>query len=222
MSKQHTQADQAPPATAPAGTDATAVLLEQIRDLRAENTSLSTRNADLTAQITEVTTAAPAEGSVLLAPEQAVAWSAYQELGDPTALKTMQASFTGLQRKTIINEAAGIHDYNADVLARLIGDMPVEIASTTDAEGKAVKTATITDGENATQPLQAYVEANLAAFLPSLQATAPAGGNTGAQLPTGQKFPYQPPAPRGSNQQQGLSVVQQQLARVYKKPQAQA
>ncbi len=216
MSKQTT----APPTAPPADNGAMDVLLQRISALETANATLETANADLTGRLSAAGENAPPEGSLLLTQEQAAEWSAYGALGKPAALETMQGAYTGLQRKAVVTDAANAHGYKADVLARLIGNMPLEMKETVDAKGVKSTYAVITDGDKDAQELGAYVTANLNDFLPSLETNS--AGETITRPFVGQQFPNQPPAARGGqDKQQNLSVVQQQLARSYKKrPQA--
>ena len=147
----------------------------------------------------------PADGAVLMTPEDAAALEAYRTLGTPDALKgaqdaAQQAStkLATYERERTAHAAAAAHEWKSAVLAKL-----------PSLQGKAIE-ARDADGTPAyfveNTPLVDYVTAHDPEFLPALQAT-PAPAATPAQ-----PFPRQAaggkPAP--------VNVAQQHIQRTYK------
>lgn len=155
-----------------------------IATLMAENHGLRDGRRELRSQV-------PPPGAVVLTAEQATQWQAYQQLGAVDALtaertqaQTAQQELATLKRGQLVRDAADVAGYKASVLARLAGELPMEIRDTT-VDGKAVKSVIVKDGDKET-PLADYAKAQWADFLPSLQASA------AAQQPAGTTFVPQP------------------------------
>lgn len=124
----------------------------------------------------------PADGAVLMTPEDAAALESYRALGTPDALKgaqdaAQQAStkLATYERERTAHAAASAHEWKPSVLAKLPSLQGKDIEAR-DADGAP---AYFVEGT----PLLDYVTAHDAEFLPALQA-APAA-------PTAQPYPRQ-------------------------------
>ena len=185
------------PAPAPAPDPA-----EGLRNLLARNNNdamamagqLYAENYQLRARNRELTSAQPAEGSVVLSREHAAQWAAYTQLGAPDALttqlsqaQTASQELTALKRQGLYRDVGEVAGWKASVLAQLPGaaDLTFAIKDVT-VDGKAVKQAFVTPKDGAEVALSAYAQQHWADFLPALQMTAPA--------PTGTPFPAQQPS----------------------------
>jgi hypothetical protein len=185
------------PAPAPAPTDAPNVqgLLDRhqgnamgvIATLLSENHGYRERNRQLQAQL-------PAQGAVVLTPEQVATWTAYQALGAPDVLttqlqgaQTSQAELAKLQRERMVASAAEAAGYKASVLSQLPGadKLTFEVREV-EQNGAKVKTVFVKDGDKET-PLADHAKTQWADFLPALQQPAQ-GGQPGAP---GVPFPRQ-------------------------------
>jgi hypothetical protein len=157
-----------------------------VATLLSENHSLRDERRTLRGQL-------PAQGAVVLSPEQATQWQAYQQLGALDVLQgalsertTLQGQLAGLQREKLIGDVAAIGDgsrpWKASVLGQLPGADKLEFAiGETTKDGKQVKIVTVKDGDKQT-PLADYASAHWADFLPALQA-APAVQQSGTNWP---------------------------------------
>lgn len=157
-----------------------------VATLLTENHSLRDERRSLRGQL-------PAQGAVVLTPEQATAWSAYSALGAVDALQTalterttLQTQLSGMQRDQQIGDVAQVAGYKASVLKQLPGadKLTFEVREST-VDGKPIKAVFVKDGTTET-PLDAYAKTHWADFLPALQAT-PAT----PPPPTGQPWPRQ-------------------------------
>lgn len=156
-----------------------------IATLLSENHGYRERNRQLQAQL-------PAQGAVVLSPEQVATWTAYQQLGAPDVLTTQlqgattaQTELARLQRERMVALAAEAAGYKASVLAQLPGadKLTFEVREA-EQDGKKVKTVVVKDGDKET-PLADHAKSQWADFLPALQAQ---GGQPGAP---GVPFPRQ-------------------------------
>lgn len=203
----------APPPTPPAPADPLAglqrLLERQSGDagrvaelLYRDNYELRERNRQLAGSV-------PPQGAVVLTPEQAVAWTAYQALGAPEALQTAmqertqaQTRLTALEREQAIAAAAATHGYQAQALTKLIQADSLSLSIREETrDGQIVRTALVTPPNGQPVPLVDYATANWAAFLPALVA-AP-GGQTPPRVPP------QGPAGTGGGGDRVAQFVQQ-------------
>jgi hypothetical protein len=147
--------------------------LAVVATLLSENHSLRDERRVLRGQL-------PAQGAVVLSPEQATQWQNYQQLGAVDVLTsaltertTLQGQLTGMQREKLIGDVASLANYKASVLGQLPGadKLTFEIREST-VDGKQVKAVVVKDG-TAETPLTQYAQTHWADFLPALQA-APA------------------------------------------------
>lgn len=179
-----------PAETAPPDTAAAEKLIakhgsaaEAVRELMKDNHSVREKNRELSAKVPE--------GAVVLKPEQAKAWEAYRQLGEPAELKTAKEERTafanevaGFKRRDIHAEAAAIADggkgYKASVLNRLAEQDGITIEVVNEQkDGKPVKVARVKDGETTT-PLDQYAASKWADFLPALKGSGQATTQTRA------------------------------------------
>jgi hypothetical protein len=162
-----------------------------------ENHSLRQKNSDLRAKV-------PADGSTVLDPAQASAWTKYQALGTPddlTTIKTERDQFAtdsqAAAREKLHAAAAEAHGYKAAVLSRLIGqdqlDVTVKEGPARDPKtGEPVKVAVVKhDGKET--PLPDYAKAHWPDFLAALP-TVPPAPRIGTPRQTGNP----PPPPDGT------------------------
>jgi hypothetical protein len=142
-----------------------------------ENHSLRQKNSDLRAKV-------PADGSAVLDPDQASAWTRYQALGSPddlTTLKTEHGQFaterTAAAREKLHAAAADAHGYKAAVLSRLIDQDNLDVAvkegpARDPRTGEPVKVAVVKhDGKET--PLPDYAKAKWTDFLAALPKEPP-------------------------------------------------
>lgn len=141
-----------------------------VATLLSENHGLRDERRTLRGQI-------PAQGAVVLTPEQAQQWTAYQGLGDLAALQqqiqqsqTAQSELAGLRREKLIGDVAAIGDgtqpYKASVLNQLPGADKLDF-QIREADGK--KSVVVKVGDKET-PLADYVKTTWADFMPALTA----------------------------------------------------
>jgi hypothetical protein len=182
--------------------DAMAALLTVLT----ENHSLRDERRQLRGQL-------PAQGAVVLSPEQATTWQTYQQLGAPaevqTALgerETVQKELATLRQDLVLRDVAGAARYDLDVLRTLGGSLTYVIKDE-PVNGKPAKVAYVKEpgaagsGGDKETPLDKYAEATWAKFLPSLKladATTqrPAIGTPQARTPQQQQQPAQGVQPR--------------------------
>lgn len=158
--------------------------------LLTENYELRAKNRTLREQIAEKEKDAPAEGSIILSPEEAKAWEAYKEIGKPEDLKktveerdTLKATANRLTREAEIASIAEAHGFNPKVLIRLAGDLEFEVKEI-EHEGKKIsKTSVIIpseDGKRTTAvALDEYADKNWKEFIPALKADTQKGSPNG-------------------------------------------
>lgn len=146
-----------------------------------DNQTYRKKNAELKAKI-------PAEGTLVLAGDDAKAWDEYKSLGKAGDLKaSLQAALAerdqakeeagSLRRAETYKQAAELHGYKASVLADLIErkKLPVEVKDE-DVKGKPAKVAYVKDevnGKPVETKLTEYVEKNWPDYVPSLLAPPP-------------------------------------------------
>lgn len=155
-----------------------------VATLLSENHSLRDERRSLRGQL-------PGQGAVVLTPEQATQWQAYQQLGAVESLQTSlteRETFSGqlatLQREKLLGDVESVSGYRASVLSKLPGadKLGFEIREST-VDGKAVKSVVVKDGDKET-PLADYAKSTWADFLPALQSSQ-------VQQPAGTTFVHQ-------------------------------
>lgn len=142
----------------------------------------------------------PAQGAVVLAPEQATAWQAYQQLGAAPDLQTaltereqLQQRIATLQQDSTLRDVAALAKYDLEVLRTIGGDLSYVIKDET-VNGKAEKKVFVKVKEGEAEKeiaLDKHAEAAWAKFLPSLRlaperiaiGTPPARTNSGQAQP---------------------------------------
>jgi hypothetical protein len=110
------------------------------------------------------------DGAVVLPPEQATRWQAYQALGEPdavtqrlTAAEQAAAELATLQQAERLRTSADAAGYRPTVLQRLAAGLALDLRDSGPV---------VLDGETAI-PLATYAEREWADFLPSLLKTEP-------------------------------------------------
>lgn len=133
-----------------------------------ENYQLRSTNRDMRTQL-------PAQGAVVLPPDQASAFAAYQQLGAVDAisaqLQTAQAAaaeLATLKRAAHLANVAQIAGYKPSVLGTLAADRELLVREVGDKKMVVVK-----DGDRET-PIADYASAHWADFLPALHASTTA------------------------------------------------
>ena len=146
----------------------------------------------------------PGEGAVVLTPEQAKAWTAYQGLGTVEVItqglkerETALGELGSLRRATTLREAAETCGFDADVLGTLAGGLEFVLQDVT-AEGKTVKAAFVKDAQGAQVRLEEYARQKWEKFTPALipaagrgQGSASGGQWSGASGQQGTRMPTQ-------------------------------
>lgn len=169
--------------------------------LYSENFQYREQLRQLKEQLTQAQAKAPGEGAVVLTPEQAKAWTAYQALGTVEVITqglkerdTAQGELGSLRRATTLREAAETCGFDADVLGTLAGGLEFVVQDVT-ADGKTVKAAFVKDQQGAQVRLEEYARQKWEKFTPALIPAAGrgqggggqwsgAGGQQGTRLPT--------------------------------------
>lgn len=154
----------------------------------------------------------PAQGAVVLSPEDAKKWKAYQELGDPAELKTQlataaetKARLDKAERDAVITKAAEGLNWKAPVLVDRVTVSGITVVlkeETVDGEKVQVPYATWKEGTKGSEvqkeaKLEEYAKEKWADFLPALEA-----GAEQQQAPRGTQFPSTrtvTPPPRRAN-----------------------
>ncbi len=148
-------------------------------------------NYTLRDKVREASTKLPAEGSVVLAGDDARHWGSYRQLGAPGDLKKaldegkQQAAEAGSFRKAeTVRSAAELHGFKPGVLGTLAKDLEITIGDRTDKDGKPVlkdgqpvKAAFVKGEGEKLVALDDHAKAAWGDFLPSLRTaeTTPRG-----------------------------------------------
>jgi hypothetical protein len=163
-----------------------------LRVLMAENYDYRDKLRDLKAKL-------PADGSVVLAGDDAKAYARYKALGDPKDLEKavterdhFREEADGFRREKLHGEAAKLHGFKSSVLSRLVTTDGLElvILDGKDKVGKPAKSAHVKGEGDKTTPLADYAKANWGDFLPALQLAEQPSASPGG-TPS-----YRTPAPR--------------------------
>jgi hypothetical protein len=128
-------------------------------------------NYDLRERARQLSEQIPAQGAVVLPPDQAAHWQAYQQLGEPdaltqrlTAAEQAAQELAGLRRAEQLRTVADAAGYRPSVLGRLAEGLALELRDGTPV---------VVTGDTVT-PLADYAQREWAEFLPALAVT-PAG-----------------------------------------------
>jgi len=122
---------------------------------------------------------------VVLPPEQAQQWNAYQTLGKAEELKAAldarahaEAKLASLEREATLRQVQDASGFKASVLGQLPGATGLTFTvHELEADGKTLLTAFVTDAAGAETTLSAYAHQHWADFLPALVAAH--GGSAG-------------------------------------------
>lgn len=165
--------------------------------LAGENLDYRRRHRADQERITSLQGQGPKDGGMVLTPEQAADFKAYQALGKPDEVKqkvervgTLEEQVAGAARDQLLATAAGAvapgTAWKANVLKDIVQakGLHVEMKDVTEKD-KAGNEVTVkrphvrpaNDDKAALTPLEGWVKQNAADYLPALAATA--GGNTG-------------------------------------------
>lgn len=161
-----------------------------------ENHDLREKNRALSGQV-------PGQGAVVLPPEQAQQWNAYQQLGKAEELKAAldaranaEARLASLEREATLRQVQEASGFKASVLGQLPGATALTFTvREVEADGKKLATAYVTDTAGQEHPLSAYAEQHWADFLPALvvaQGAAPSQGTSFVRQATGGTVPNNP------------------------------
>lgn len=136
----------------------------------------------LTAERDQLRARLPADGAVVLAGADATAWAAFREIApDPAELKARleagtaaQAEVSRYRRTEEIRAVAATADFDADVLAPLVGDLKFKVTPADPANPKSKPAGfvltTDAEGKEKPVPLADYAKATWPKFLNSLKA----------------------------------------------------
>lgn len=142
---------------------------EAVRVLMGENYSHREKNRALEARVPE--------GAVVLKADQAKAWEAYRQLGEPAELKTAKeerttfaARVATFEREKVHAAAAEVTGFKPAVLNKLAEQdrIEIEVVDEQGKDGKPVKVARVKDGDKTTA-LDQYAASKWADFLPALK-----------------------------------------------------
>ena len=166
--------------------------------LYSENFQYREQLRQLKEQLTAAQGRVPGEGAVVLTPEQAKAWAAYQALGTVEVITqglkerdTAQGELGSLRRATTLREAAETCGFDADVLGTLAGGLEFVLQDVT-VDGKTVKAAFVKDAQGAQVRLEEYARQKWEKFTPALIPARGQGGGgqwSGASGQQGTKLP---------------------------------
>jgi hypothetical protein len=138
--------------------------------LHRENYTEREQNRALKEQLAAAQGKVPAEGAIVLTPEQAQAWQAYSGLGDIASIQaaiaerdTTKGELATIKRDLELRDVASIANYKPAVLRQLAGDAQFVIK---EADGK--RSVSVKDGDKET-PIADYAKTKWADFLPALQ-----------------------------------------------------
>lgn len=131
----------------------------------------------------------PADGSLVLAADDARLWQAYQTLGKPPEITAalsergqFKAELDGLRKERLVNEAAAIAGFKPTVLATLVKADGIDLTVSTP-DDKGVRTVTVKDGDKDV-PLAQFAEGRWKDHLPALKAATQPPGTPGRESPT--------------------------------------
>lgn len=132
----------------------------------------------------------PAEGAVVLAPEQAQMWTAYQGLGTVEAItqglkerETALGELGSLRRAATLREVADVAGFDPDVLGTLAAGLEFELRDVS-VDGQMRRAAFVRDGNGQQVRLEEYAQQRWEKFTPALiPARGQGSGAGGAQWP---------------------------------------
>ena len=178
--------------------------------LYSENFQYREQLRQLREQLTAAQGRVPAEGTVVLTPEQAKTWAAYQALGTVDVIsqglkekETALGELGSLRRAATLRDAAAAAGFDPDVLGTLAGSLEFELRDVT-TDGKTVRAAFVKDGQNQVR-LEEYARQKWEKFTPALIPAAGRGQGSGAGGSGGTQWPRQGAGDGG----QPLDVVAQ-------------
>lgn len=128
------------------------------------------------AMITELQGKVPATGTVVLTPEQAAEWTAYQTLGKPAEVtkaletgKTASETMAKRERGDKMTAAAKAAGYNPEVFAQLAEMNNLELTEqTVTIDGKPMTVYNVKDATGTQMELTVYATQKLSNFMPAL------------------------------------------------------
>lgn len=188
--------------------------LEFAAKIYGQNLLLQEENKNIKNGLSEIKAKVPAEGSVVLAGDDAKAWEAFKGLGRPDevktqleAAKTATAELAKVERSRLAARAAKTVGYDPDVLEDLLpkfGDGAVLEVKSEQKEGKAADVAYVKDASGSTE-LSKFVEEKLPKYLPSLKTS---GQSSGSGEKGGTKWPSQDSAGKTTKNDPAGSYIQ--------------
>ena len=150
---------------------------------------LVSRQIELERDVAKYRARSAPEGSRVLTAEEATAYDAYVALGVPKELKTRleagqqaETDLQGRKRGDTLREVAEVAGYKPAVLGRLSDGLEFEISSS-EVDGKPVKTVNVKGADGKTTLLNEYAKANWADVEPALAAGTGPGGQQQTQQP---------------------------------------
>lgn len=206
----------------------------QIVDVERDNYTLRRKRDDLQRELDALKGKVPGEGAVVLTPEQAKAWAAYEKMGKPEDIsRDLEAGRgaiverDGYKRAQALEAAAKAANFKPGLLKVVAKDLDVQMreVEATDAEGKTVKEqrpfVVVKDGDKETLTgLREHFKAQGQDVLDSLDAGE--GGQQDAQngQNNGTFYPAQGVGGGGGNK--NFNPAGDLLANKYAPPKAQS
>jgi ABC-type amino acid transport substrate-binding protein len=147
-------------------------LLEKQAELLTDNSQLREQRRTLRQEVTELKSKVAPEGARILTADEAKVYDAYAALGKPDDVKkaleansTATAELTTLKHEKHIALVAEASGFRPAVLAKLAGDLDIQVRPVKDGKPLVVVVA-----DGAETALADYAQTNWADFLPALQA----------------------------------------------------
>lgn len=149
-------------------------MAERLADVLIDNQKQRDELRGLRAQNRELKERAILDGMTALSAEDAALWEAYRALGEPPTIKRLLDEHTqattemaAMKRAETVRQAAEIAGFKPSVLAKVAGDLPIELRPVNGGKPLAV---VIADGEE--KALEDYAKDAWADFLPALRQQA--------------------------------------------------